>query len=321
MKALLPAILEELQAGRPCTLVWIVRAKGSAPRGAGAAMLVRADGSTIGTIGGGLVEHRATIDAQSGAIGLRDYSLTPVESAGLGMVCGGAITVCFRRIEPSTLPLWETLQAKVQRNEPCWLAFQTEGEMAMQVATPNHLPFQLPESVCRRQPSWWEDRVFVLPVVRAGHAYVFGGGHIAQQLVPLLAKLNFAPIVFEDRPEFATKALFPDAEQIILGDYTAPKLHIMTDDQWVIMTRGHLGDQQLLAHALRSPANYIGLIGSRSKIANTKSLLFQQGFSEEDFARVHTPVGLPILAETPMEIAVSIAAEMILHRATLSKQD
>ena len=83
----------------------------------------------------------------------------------------------------------------------------------------------------------------------------------------------------------------------------------------MIMTRGHAYDHALLKQVLKSDCNYIGLIGSKSKIAHTKALLLEEGFAEEAFARVHTPVGLPIGAETPMEIAVSVAAEMILHRA------
>ena len=76
-----------------------------------------------------------------------------------------------------------------------------------------------------------------------------------------------------------------------------------------------MNDLEILSFALRTPAYYIGLIGSRSKIAHTKAMIYQQGFTESDFARVHTPIGLPILAETPVEIAVSIAAEMIRERA------
>ena len=169
-------------------------------------------------------------------------------------------------------------------------------------------------------------RLFVEPVLRAGHAYVFGGGHIAQELVPLLNRLDFSPIVFDDRADFASKALFPDAARVILGDFRAVSSYaaIRPADYVVIMTRGHRYDHELLTQVLRTDAAYIGLIGSRSKIAHTKSLLFQEGFTEADFARVHTPVGLPIHAETPPEIAVSIAAEMILKRnepSTTGKAD
>ncbi|MEG0513759.1 MAG: XdhC family protein, partial [Clostridia bacterium] len=135
----------------------------------------------------------------------------------------------------------------------------------------------------------------------------------------LLHRLDFSPIVFDDRLEFANTALFPLAERVVLGDFSgiATKVTLTPADYVVIMTRGHHYDHELLTQVLGTPAAYIGLIGSRSKIAHTKSLLFEEGFSEQDFQRVHTPIGLPIKAETPAEIAVSIAAEMILHRASL----
>ncbi|NCB06516.1 MAG: XdhC/CoxI family protein, partial [Clostridia bacterium] len=160
--------------------------------------------------------------------------------------------------------------------------------------------------------------VFSLPIERAGHAYVLGGGHVAQALVPLLSKLDFSPVVYDDREEFASKALVPDAEKVICAPFEcfSSLLCVRTCDRLVIMTRGHAYDHAVLVQALRTPACYIGLIGSKNKIAHTKALLLEQGFTQSDFARVHTPIGLPIKAQTPMEIAVSVAAEMILDRAT-----
>jgi xanthine dehydrogenase accessory factor len=102
---------------------------------------------------------------------------------------------------------------------------------------------------------------------------------------------------------------------------SAERINVTPDDEIVIMTRGHANDLDILTWALRTPAYYIGLIGSRSKIAHTKAMLLAQGFTEADFARVHTPIGLPIEAETPMEIAVSVAAEMILCRAEQAKRN
>ena len=86
------------------------------------------------------------------------------------------------------------------------------------------------------------------------------------------------------------------------------------------MTPGHQADYEILAQVLRSEATYIGCIGSRTKVAKTRERLKCDGYTEEDIARVHAPIGLPILAETPEEIAISIAAEMIEHRARLAGQ-
>ncbi|MDO4546993.1 MAG: XdhC family protein [Clostridia bacterium] len=318
MKKLIPEIIRNLKNDTPCTLAFITRVKGSSPRGAGAAMLVYPDGA-CGTIGGGLVEHQATIDARRGLVGLAHYSLTQKQAAGVGMVCGGNMDVCFWPLTRYTLPLWEEIERKLDEAQPVWLVMLfKDGEVAgVSAATRGRVPFYLPESALTRNAHYEKEAFFVLPVLACGHCYVFGGGHVAQQLTPLLAKLDFSPVVFEDRPEFATRELFPDAQNIILGDFSNLELDITADDQCVIMTRGHVYDQRLLSQVLRTPANYIGLIGSRGKIAHTKSLLFEEGFTQSDFDRVHTPIGLDIKAQTPIEIAVSIAAEMILHRAQL----
>jgi len=133
----------------------------------------------------------------------------------------------------------------------------------------------------------------------------------------LLSQLDFAPVAYDDRPEFANSDRFPTVSAVVCAPFpqAAEKLSVTGEDEIVIMTRGHVNDLEILSFALRTPAYYIGLIGSRSKITHTKAMICQQGFTESDFAKVHTPIGLPILAETPMEIAVSVAAEMIRERA------
>ena len=141
---------------------------------------------------------------------------------------------------------------------------------------------------------------------------------MAQCVAPLLAQLDFDPLVYDDRPEFANPSLFPASVRTLCAPFpeAGARLSIAPEDEIVIMTRGHVNDLVILTQALRSPAYYIGLIGSRAKIAHTREMLMQSGFTGDDFARVHTPIGLPIRAETPMEIAESVAAEMILARAT-----
>ena len=162
------------------------------------------------------------------------------------------------------------------------------------------------------------DEFYVEPISLAGVTYVFGGGHVARELVPVLEHVGFRCIVFEDRPDFATRELFPTAFGLVLGDFSAigERIRIGPRDNVVIMTRGHGFDYEVLAQALATPAAYIGCIGSRRKVAATKARLFaEKGYTEEDFARVHTPIGLDIGAETPAEIAISVAAEMIRFRA------
>ena len=140
--------------------------------------------------------------------------------------------------------------------------------------------------------------------------------------MPVLAGVGFRCVVFDDRERFTSPALFPDAAGRITGDFDriGDFLTVSESDCIVIMTRGHEADYIVLEQALATPAYYIGLIGSRSKMAATREKLGAAGFGETDFARIHNPIGLPILADTPAEIAVSVAAEMILARGPAAQR-
>ena len=146
---------------------------------------------------------------------------------------------------------------------------------------------------------------------------IFGAGHIARALVPLLRTINFRPVVFDDRPEYADPAAFPEAEAVLCGDFRdiAATIDVTPEDYVIIMTSGHLHDLEAEEQMLRRETAYVGVIGSRSKIAYVSQRLREAGISEEAIASVHTPIGTPIRAVTPEEIAVSIAGELIYERA------
>ena len=122
----------------------------------------------------------------------------------------------------------------------------------------------------------------------------------------------------EDREEFAQTALFPEAERVIHCGYDSAGalLRITRRDHGIVMSRGHETDYQILRWLLCSEADYIGCIGSRKKIALTKERLLADGFSAEQISRLHAPIGLSIGAQTPAEIAVSVAAELIQYRSS-----
>lgn len=319
MKELLDAILRTLEAGDEAMLLTVLEKNGSAPRGAGASMLVTAYGAS-GTIGGGSAEfaaqQRALALLQEKGTAVETYRMLPNEIADLGMICGGTVEVLFQYLAASeeTLACFRTLSEAANARRNAWLARTVQhGAVArMEIASGCPGGGRTPERI-KTDAGF----VFYEPVSLAGSVYVFGGGHVSQKLVPELARVGFPVCVFEDRPEFADKALFPDADAVYLGRFTeiTDRIAIAPDDYAVVMTRGHQADYEVLTQVLKTEATYIGCIGSRRKVAVTRERLLADGFSEAEFARVHTPIGLPILAETPEEIAVSIAAELILHRA------
>ena len=144
-------------------------------------------------------------------------------------------------------------------------------------------------------------------------AVILGGGHISQPLTQILRLLEYEVTVVDDRAEFADFTRFPTGCRVLCREFEAvwPELRITPQTAVIIVTRGHRHDLECLSQALDSSAGYIGMIGSRRKVAAVFTALTQVGVSIEKLAAVHSPIGLDIGAETPAEIAVSIVAEVV----------
>ena len=324
MRTILSRALAELNAHRSVVLVTIVAEQGSAPRGPGSQMLVGADGQLTGTIGGGQVERQSELLALSllkeRRSQIQHFALTQAGADSLGMACGGDVTVLFQFI-PWDDAAWRSLTAAavqaLRENRPGWLVLRTDGgEPALLDTSGAAVTGQAPAGPLSARAVLADD-CFYVPLPVGERAVIFGAGHIARALVPLLRTINFRPVVFDDRPEYADPAAFPEAEAVLCGDFQdiAATIDVTPEDYVIIMTSGHLHDLEAEEQMLRRETAYVGVIGSRSKIAYVSQRLREAGISEEAIASVHTPIGTPIRAVTPEEIAVSIAGELIYERA------
>lgn len=339
MNQLFSAIGAELSQGRSVALSIILEAHGSAPRGTGAAMALLEDGRFIGTVGGGAVEFEAQQCCkqlmQEYTPFTKFFNLGPGEAASLGMICGGDVTLYFQYLsadDSNVQMLYTQLPQLEQQHQKLWLVYQVhpQGWVAAAANSAGHLshataPFAGQESlpagmlsstpaVVKQNGSYW----LTLPLSAQGHVYLFGGGHVARQLVPLLHYIFFETTVIDDRAEFASSQQFPQASQTIVSNFSQvfQQLTITPEDYIVIMTRGHLADYEVLVQALHTPARYIGMIGSRKKISATfTKLIAQDGFSYSEISRVQAPIGLPIGGETPEEIAMGVAAQLLAVRS------
>jgi xanthine dehydrogenase accessory factor len=145
---------------------------------------------------------------------------------------------------------------------------------------------------------------------------VVGAGHIAQPMAHLGALLGYRVTVLDDRPDFATRERFPDAERLVRTDFSDPFADVAIHDRshLLLVTRGHKYDYECLLRALRAdpPPAYIGMIGSRRRVRATYVQLLDEGIDRALLDRIHAPVGLDIGAETPEEIAVAVAAELVM---------
>lgn len=147
---------------------------------------------------------------------------------------------------------------------------------------------------------------------------IVGAGHIARPLSRMGALLGFSVTVVDDRPDFATRERFPDADRVVKVDFDDPfaSIPIHAASHLLLVTRGHRYDYQCLVDLLRRPRRpaYIGMIGSRRRVRATFAQLLDDGIPRAHLDTIHAPVGLDVGAETPEEIAVAVAAELVLHR-------
>lgn len=286
------------------------------------------------------------------------FRLQHNDVADIGMICGGNVDVYFRYI-PAGDTYFIALSAAVcelfEKGIASWLITQitedNSGSFSVCVRSHNKfapiLPSGLPYTLLSKKPvdepyeyilgEFVPDDVcsaiankpakvptergtyYIEKLVDPSRVFIFGGGHVSQQLVPTLARCGFRCVIIEDRAEFTDPALFEDkASEIRLIDMDKVSElveEITPDDLICIMTRGHKDDYLVQAQMLRTPACYIGVIGSRHKIAGVNAKLRADGYTDADIARITTPIGLDIAAETPAEIAVSVTAQLIEVRA------
>ncbi len=334
------AAVSLLEAGKSFALATIVESEGSTPRHVGASMLVRTDGSIAGTIGGGPLEATA-IQHALGALAAGKTLVMGYDSPQLGMMCGGGGIVLIEYTDSTRLKtreLYRNLLDLLRSGRRGWLVTAVSDEGAEELTTnkclvdsggavfgdPVH-PLESLQQLAKRGGTYDQIlangslRTYVQPVGALGAAYVFGAGHCGEKLVPVLSTIGFFTVIVDDRADFANQERFPTADRVVVPesfDAVVETLPIDGDSYVVIVTRGHAHDKNVLRQALGTRAGYVGMIGSKKKVAGVLQALRDEGFSADDIARVHAPIGLSIGAETPEEIAVSIAAELIQVRAS-----
>lgn len=331
MKDVFESLLKQVKAGAAAMLVSVAESEGSSPREAGAIMAVGAGGRLAGTIGGGNLEFNAektaVKDIAEKNTELVEYRLTKEEVAGLGMVCGGDVDVLYTYLpaDEKTKAALECITEQLSGGGSGWLVLGLDGGIGFISGKKGAVSnFDMPDFIDLTQAGdgvieKCGRKFYIKKIAKKSCVYVFGGGHLAQETVPLLTHLDFDCVVTDDREEYSSKELFPEAKAVYTLNYTDLKgnFDITDNDYIVIVTRGHMGDYDAEKYALSTPACYIGVVGSRSKIAEVNAKLASDGFTKEDIARVTTPIGIDIKSETPAEIAVSIAAQLIEKRASL----
>ena len=190
-----------------------------------------------------------------------------------------------------------------------------EAQQALQEARPRLLPYSLVDPT-RGDPGvcGGEMEIYLEPYLPPATVFVVGAGHVGQAVADLAHWLGYRVAVTDDRVELVNEEVVPHADVLLPGEIQqALTQQPITRNTFVILTTRNVKvDRQILPHLVDTPAPYIGIIGSRKRWQHTKKLLLEDGLTEEQLSRFHSPIGLELNAETPQEIAVSIMAEIIM---------
>lgn len=354
MEEIFAEIIKALEKKEKLALATLITRVGSAPRGVGAKYLVREDGTSSGSIGGGCVEAEVWQEAQEvmkkGEGEVLHFKLTAEQLAEGGLICGGNIDIFVEPLKEESIPIYREVMKMKQKGGVAVLAtlmsmdgvfpkgerskalFKISGEKVGSLIDGKELERKILEESetllkekkprvmvlksGREEASWKKIEVLLEPILSEPTLYIFGAGHISQQLSPLAKRVHFKVVVIDDREMFANRERFPEADEVMVSRFEEcfDRFSIDESSYIVIVTRGHLYDGFILEQAVKTNARYIGMIGSKKKIRTLYQNLMEKGVPKEALNRVHAPIGLDIHSETPEEIGVSIIAELIKVR-------
>ena len=316
-----------LRAGTPVALLCVVHSSGSSPGRQGFKMAVTAT-ALAGSIGGGIMEHKfVELGRQRLLAGDFQPVLRPqihrreAPADRSGMMCSGEqdvllwpLTVADSAAVAAIDNALQTLSGGMLELSPAnglqflslaTTAVTTEAVAAPETAVPGFYNYRPGPAWRYRERLGFRDQLVIV-----------GGGHVSLALSNVAAALNFELTVLDDRPDLPTLESNQAAHHRRVIDYenVAAEIPAGPHQYVVVMTVGYRTDAVVLRHLLGRPARYLGVMGSVAKVTELRRGLREEGFSEAKIARLRGPIGLPIQSQTPEEIAISIAAELIQTR-------
>jgi len=164
------------------------------------------------------------------------------------------------------------------------------------------------EAVCGGQVS-----IFLDPILKTSKLFIFGGGHVGKAIAEIAQYMDFSINIVDDRVEWANRENYPMECILWTGDMikSAEEIPVDKSSYIVILTRSWKLDEEILKKLIKKDFTYLGIIGSKNKIKTHRDNLINAGYTEDDFSRIYSPIGLPIGGYSPHEIAISILAEIV----------
>jgi xanthine dehydrogenase accessory factor len=354
MKNIYVHLLKEMKKQKPLVLATIVETKGSTPQVSGASAIFSSERLLDGTLGGGLLEADAQKKAlktlRKKVSLLSEFSLKADISSEEGAICGGGVKILIDASPEAHRNTFQDLSQSLTKRRPGILAtfinrlseekaslsrYWIERREKFAVVPGEHLSLFKKEIITTFSegkpfflkvkkeifPEKAKERfLFLEPIFPLPQLVIAGAGHVGQAVTHLGSLLNFEVTVIDDRPEYANKEKLPDADHIIVDEIgnAIQNFPISSDTYFVIVTRGHKHDGAALRQCISSEAAYIGMIGSIRKIKLMRKKFLEEGWATApQFDRVCAPIGIAIESKTVEEIAVSIAAQLVLVRSQI----
>jgi xanthine dehydrogenase accessory factor len=306
MREVLSELIEWTTTGEEIALATVIETWGSSPRPLGSKMAVTRSGKMAGSVSNGCIEGAVFDEAQkvlkSGEPKVAAFGVADDVAFDVGLACGGHIEVFIQPLGR----VQEQLIAMLQRNDPATLRTNlVTGEAELVEGAPSG------SELARR-----EGDVFVEPFRRPAHLIIIGAIHIAIPLHRLAKLMGYRVTIVDARAKFATRERFPEADELIVAwpDEAMTRLDIDNSSYVVILTHDPKFDLPALRSVLGKQAGYVGAIGSRKTNQNRFDALRDEGFTEDQLARVHGPIGLDLGGRGAEETALGILAEITATR-------
>ena len=309
--------------GRHLVLATLIAVEHSAPRDAGAAMLVSDDGRIWGSISGGCVEAALVGEAESvrrnGTPRIVTYGVSDADAQAVGLTCGGTLRVFLELVDAE---LFATVYERLKHERPLVLALCTSGACAgsrlfvFENGRIGSLGDAALDDAAAAGLTPDDDRLYVQNLATPPEMYVFGAVDFTQAMVRAAKFLGYRVTVCDARPAFTTAERFPEADRVLVQWPHEFLRDAPVDERTavIVLTHDEKFDIPLLQTALGTRAGYIGIMGSRRTHAQRLERLREIGLRPEQLERLCAPIGLDIGARTPQETAVAIVAEIVAQR-------
>jgi Xanthine and CO dehydrogenases maturation factor, XdhC/CoxF family len=303
-------LLSKLQTNQNVYLLTVIENSGSSPGRKGFKMLVAEDGFIFGSIGGGVMEFslvestKKLLEEGNLKIFFKKQVHRGDKENGSGMICSGEQTVVFHPLDAKHIPMISEMIDCLEGNKK---------EMLILTPTSIQLSNKELEDKFDIKIASEQDWIYKEQIGFKNTLYIIGGGHVSVAVSELFVTLGFYVIVFDDRENLNTLEQNTSAHQKLIVDYREISNYISEGRQnyVAIMTNRYIDDKLILSNLLNKKLAYLGVLGSTAKLKAMWEVLQREGITKSQLSSVHGPIGISIKSQTPDEIAVSIAAEVI----------